>query len=205
MCIGMYAWIKMKKWIIIGIVILILAIIGSLLPDETPTVEETEEQQVQEVKRESKRQIQIVADRYDDGVVAVLVGMFDETGDACDWSGGALILYIKDSAGNIIKTATQQVSEEYYENSCTQYGVAYEINVGSEISNVRSMDAEFESNDGNVYSIKNIDLSRMLESGAKTSEADETSQYCQDYCGELYPSSAQDEEYTACVISCVLG
>ncbi len=31
------------------------------------------------------------------------------------------------------------------------------------------------------------------------------SQYCQDYCGALYPSSAKDTEYTFCVLACVLG
>jgi hypothetical protein len=196
----------MKTWIIIGIVILVLAIIGSLLPEETTT----EEQPVQEVKKESTRLIQILGDRYDDGVVAVLIGMFDETGDICDWSGGILTLDIKDGNGNTIKTATQQVGEEHYD-FCTQYGGAYEIDVGSEISDVRSMDAKFESDGGYVYTITDIDLTEMLESGtlesgAKISEADETSnQYCQDYCEELYPSSAQDEEYTACVLTCVLG
>ncbi len=36
-------------------------------------------------------------------------------------------------------------------------------------------------------------------------DVSQLSQFCQDSCEAIYPSSAQDMEYTECVVACVLG
>lgn len=46
----------------------------------------------------------------------------------------------------------------------------------------------------------------IKEGKEETNDVDPAlSQYCQNECGKLYPSSAQDMEYTLCVLECTLG
>ncbi len=154
---------QMYIFLICWIVFFIFMVIVDSIEDQQTTPEQEISSNKGDELTESKRQIGIVGDRYDSGSISYNIVMSDETGYECDWIGGTLKLYIKDDSGNLINTHTQKISEAHTE-FCTQIKPYLDIYVGSIINDVKSMDGEFQSSEGLVYTIKNVDLSRMLKS-----------------------------------------
>lgn len=96
----------------------------------------------------------ILADRYSDGNISVGFYSYDSKG-SYSWVGeGLLTLIIKNEKGKIVKEC---------EKSIDRQGVSLEIYMGSAIHSVRSMDAEYKTNNGKIYTQKNIPLERLLQ------------------------------------------
>ena len=96
----------------------------------------------------------ILADRYSDGNISLVFFSYDLRGE-WSWVGdGVLMLSIKDNNGKTIKV---------WERNINRQGASFEIYMGSAIGLVRSMDAIYTCEDGNVYSQGAISLKRLLD------------------------------------------
>ena len=64
---------------------------------------------------------------------------------------------------NVGDTVKVNVIIKEWEKSIDRQGVSLEIYIGSAIHSVRSMDAEYKTNNGKIYTQKNISLERLLQ------------------------------------------
>jgi len=159
----------MKKTLIVGLLIISILIIsgcgtGEVVKDIEDTLEEETPEPIEEVKEElqdNSRHITIYADRYTDGKISYGIGVYNDAGE-CNWIGGVLTLEVKDAEGNILKTHTYTITEKT-DIICEQKELYIDINMGDQIYDAVSMDAQYKAFDGQTYYEEGVDITEMLE------------------------------------------
>ena len=109
----------------------------------------TSEVQIEESKStdsssKNNRKVTFSADKYRDGYLAIMLSMFDASGN-CDWIVGDLKLDIKSKDGRLITSKNfESVQKSNY--MCANSDFTSEIYIGTDISNVYQVDYVFTAN-----------------------------------------------------------